>query len=124
MATVDPATVRRMPAVQVPVAFLTGHGTEQATYAGGLLWALLQQAGVLAPDPRVRLHQAVLVTGRDGYAALVALAEIDPAFEGKPVILAWQRDGAALPGGELRLIVPGDRRGGRAVRDVVRVELR
>jgi hypothetical protein len=33
-----------------------------------------------------------VVTGRDGYAAVLALAEIDPEFEGKQVLLAYRRD--------------------------------
>jgi DMSO/TMAO reductase YedYZ molybdopterin-dependent catalytic subunit len=47
------------------------------------------------------------------------MGEIDPAFEGKQVLLAYEGDGKAIP---LRLVVPGDKRGGRAVKDVVRVE--
>jgi hypothetical protein len=54
--------------------------------------------------------------------AVLALAEIDPEFEGKQVLLAFRRDGQPMPG-ELRLVVPGDRRGGRSARDVVRIEL-
>ena len=56
--------------------------------------------------------------------AVLTLAEIDPEFEGKRVILAYWRDGQPLPGGELRLVVPGDHRGGRSVREVVKIELR
>jgi DMSO/TMAO reductase YedYZ molybdopterin-dependent catalytic subunit len=91
---------------------------------GALLWSLLEQAGGLATDPRTRLRRSVAVTGRDGYVAVLALAEIDPEFEGKPVLLAYRRDGQPMGGNELRLVVPGDHRGGRSVRDVVRIELR
>jgi hypothetical protein len=42
------------------------------------------------------------VTGRDGYVAVPALAEIDPDFEGKQVILAYRRNGEVLAGNELR----------------------
>ena len=121
---VDPASVAQLPAVEQRVSFVTGHGTEQATYTGALLWSLLEQAGGLGTDPRTRLRRSVAVTGRDGYVAVLALAEIDPEFEGKPVLLAYRRDGQPMGGNELRLVVPGDHRGGRSVRDVVRIELR
>jgi hypothetical protein len=75
-------------------------------------------------DPHVRLRHTVAVTGRDGYAAVLALAEIDPEFEGKKVLLAYRRNNQPFPNNELRLVVPGDRRGGRSVHDVMRIELR
>ena len=61
----------------------------------------------------------VRVTGADGYAAPVAMAEIAPAFEGKPVILAVTRNGAPLA--RPLLVVPGDHLHGRDVRDVVAI---
>jgi hypothetical protein len=121
---IDLASVERLPAVEQQVSFLTGHGTEQATYTGALLWSLLENAGTLGGEPRARIRRTVAVTGRDGYVAVLALAEIDPEFEGKQVIVAYRKDGQPMPGSELRLVVPGDRRGGRSVRDVVRIELR
>ena len=55
---------------------------------------------------------------------LLALGEIAPEFEGKPVLLAERMNGVALGEGHWRLIVPGDRHGGRAVRDVATITLR
>lgn len=124
MQTIDLATMQALPQVDTHVAMLTGHGTVQATYRGALLWTVLQKAGVISSDERSHVRTTVLVTGRDGYTAVLALAEIDPAFEGKPVIVADRQDGRALNAGELRLVVPGDKRGGRSVRDVVKIELR
>ena len=66
---------------------------------------------------------AVLVTGRDGYAAVVALGEISPDLEGKSAIVAYARDGAVLPGDSLRLVLPGDRRGSRAVFAISRIDI-
>ena len=57
---VDPASVAQLPAVEQRVSFVTGHGTEQATYPGALLWSLLEQAGGLGTDPRTR-HVAALL---------------------------------------------------------------
>jgi DMSO/TMAO reductase YedYZ molybdopterin-dependent catalytic subunit len=118
--TVDLAVIRQLPAVTETISFLTGHGEEKGTYKGALLWAVLEKEGVVeAGGPRGRVRQEVLVTGRDGYVAALGMGEIDPAFEGKQVLLAYEGDGKAIP---LRLVVPGDKRGGRAVKDVVRVE--
>jgi hypothetical protein len=65
----------------------------------------------------------VRVTGADGYTAVVALAEIAPQFAERPILLAGRMNGAPLPDNALRLIVPGDRRGGRSVRDVIRIDI-
>jgi Oxidoreductase molybdopterin binding domain len=121
--TIDPAIVEQLPEIEQKVSFLTGHGPEQATYTGALLWSLLEHVQMLGGDPRARLRRTVLVTGRDGYVAVLALAEIDPEFEGKHVLLAYRRDGQPMDGNALRLVVPGDRRGGRSVRDVVRIDV-
>ena len=43
--------------------------------------------------------------------------------EAKPVLAADHLTGAALPGGALRLVVPGDRRAGRSVRDLARITI-
>ena len=122
--SVDPAMVEQLPAKDERISFLTGHGTEEANYTGALLWSLLERSGVLSSDPRARVRRVVAVTGRDGYTAVLALAEIDPRFEGKQVLLAYRKDGQPMPKNELRLVVPGDQHGGRSVRDVVRIEIR
>jgi len=121
---IDPATVEQLPAIEQKVSFLTGHGPEQASYTGALLWSVLEHTQSLGGDRRARLRRVVMVTGRDGYTAVLALAEIDPDFEDKQVLLAYRRDGQPMDGHALRLVVPGDRHGGRSVRDVVRIEIR
>jgi hypothetical protein len=120
---IDPAMVEKLPAVEEKISFLTAHGPEQASYTGALLWSVLDRAEMLGGDRRARLRRTILVTGRDGYTAVLALGEIDPEFEGKQVLLAYRRDGQPMEGHALRLVVPGDRHGGRSVRDVVRIDL-
>jgi DMSO/TMAO reductase YedYZ molybdopterin-dependent catalytic subunit len=47
-----------------------------------------------------------------------------PDFEGKSAILAITENGQPLPPEDgIRLIVPGDKHGGRAVRDVVKIDI-
>jgi hypothetical protein len=121
----DAVVLAQMPSVQVHVPFLTEHGTETADNTGAMLWSVLQQLGLISSaNPRDWEKQTIIVTGRDGYAVVLAMAEIDPAFEGKEIVLADQVDGHPIPGSGLRLVVPGDRRGGRSVRDVVRIGVR
>jgi hypothetical protein len=119
------ADLAKLPAVSEHIAFQTEHGSRAADYAGPRLWDLLQSAGLAeAAAPRDLLRDAILVTGSDGYAVVIAIGEIEPHFEGKSIILAQKMNGAPLSGGEMRLAVPGDRHGGRSVRDVVRIEVR
>lgn len=111
-----------LPAVQVTVAVEPGHGPPQRTYEGPLLWAVLERAGVVHADKfREQVRQMVTVAGSDGYTVLLALGEISPEFEGKQVIVAERADGQPLASGHLRLIVPGEKRAGRSVRDLVRI---
>lgn len=118
--TID--ALKAMPQTEIDVSFETAHGTQSGHYTGVLLWNVIQQAAIAeAPDSKAKHHlrHPLIVTGRDGYAVVVAVGEIDPDLEGKQVILT---DDDAANG--VRLIVPGDKHGARDVRDVVRVEVR
>lgn len=115
--------LQKLPATRVRVAYSSDHGQEEAVYTGGLLWEIIRQAAPIdGPGPGAFLRRVVLVTGSDGYAVALAWGEIDPDFEGKDVILAYAKDGTPLkPEQGIRLIVPDDKRGNRAVRDVVKI---
>lgn len=121
--TLDVDDLKRLPPVTVAVAFETAHGTESGTYTGALLWTVLDRAGFIDdPGKNARFRHAILVTGSDGYGVALSEGEIDPLLEAKSVILAYEKDGKPLSGGgAIRLIVPGDKHGGRAVRDVASV---
>jgi DMSO/TMAO reductase YedYZ molybdopterin-dependent catalytic subunit len=71
------------------------------------------------------LRMAVLFRARDGYVTLFALADFDPAFRGRTLLLADAVDGKPLPSnaGPLRLIVPGDKRAARWARMVNAIEI-
>ena len=89
----DEALLKSMPAVTVAVSFETGQGKKSGNFTGVLLWALLEKAGTIdAPGKNARLRHTLLITGRDGYAAAVALGEIDPHYEGKQAIVAYAGD--------------------------------
>lgn len=109
-----------LPAVTEDAAIEHGEGT----WTGPLLWNVLTDAGVVDPNkPAEQVQLAVKVTGADGWTAVFGLAELGPEFAGKPIQLADRVDGAPIPGQGLRLIVPGEHRGGRSVRDVVRIDI-
>lgn len=94
------------------------------TWTGPLLWDVLVDAdAVNASKPAEAVHLGVRVIGSDGWTAVFGLAELSPEFAGKPIQLADKVDGAPIAGQGLRLIVPDERRGGRSVRDVVRIDI-
>jgi DMSO/TMAO reductase YedYZ molybdopterin-dependent catalytic subunit len=116
------AMIAALPVVQVSVSFATAKGQFGARFAGPLLWSVLVKDGAVDPaKPRLQAGQTVLVTGQDGYSAALAVGEVSPDFEGKPVILAETMNGHALGPSHLRLVIPGDRKGARNVRDVARI---
>jgi hypothetical protein len=125
-ATIFVATDRleQLPASTVVVSFGTDHGQFQASFKGPTLWSLLLATKTISSKkPGQDVRGFVTITGQDGYTALIALAEIAPEFEGKRIILADAMDGKPLDDGHLRLVVPGDKRGGRSVRDVTRISV-
>lgn len=66
----------------------------------------------------------MIVRGRDGYAVLFSLGELDAALGAKSVVIATQCDGKPIPDadGPYRLVVPGEGRAARSVRQVVTIE--
>ena len=125
----DADELRRLPRAEVRVADHHEPGKEVA-YAGTPLVEALRAAG-LTLDPgmagiRQTVAASVLVEAADGYRAVFALAELDPALTDRVILLADTRDGQPLGAGEgpWRLVVPGDKRPARAVRQVVAVTLR
>jgi hypothetical protein len=67
-----------------------------------------------------QLSKFLLVQAADGYRALFALPELDPAFTDAVVPLADRRDGQPLAPSEgpLRLVVANEKRQARWVRQV------
>lgn len=109
-----------MPAFQ---AQATSYGDRQSTFIGAMLWPLIVAARPI-PDPTwgSSVSHVIFARGADGTAAAVAIAEIDPEYEGKPLLVAYKQDGAVLPAP--RLVVPGDRHAGRNLPNLVTIEVR
>jgi DMSO/TMAO reductase YedYZ molybdopterin-dependent catalytic subunit len=99
----------------------TDHGKE-ADFEGVALSDVLKMAGIPTGE-RLRGKQLVkylLVDARDGYQVVFALAELDSAFTDREVLLADRRGGNSLSAdeGPLRIVVPGEKRQARWVRQV------
>lgn len=121
--TLSLADLQALPPVTVEVTYATARGPQSATYTGALLWPLLTAAApVDEPGRNTHLRHTLLAHGRDGYAVALAFGELDPHMAGKQVIIAYAQDGKPLP--LLRLVVPDDSHAGRAVRDLVFIEVR
>jgi hypothetical protein len=67
----------------------------------------------------------LVVEAADGYRAVFALPELDPAFTDCIILLADRREGKPLGGteGPLRVIVPGEKRHARWVRQVIALKV-
>ncbi len=118
------ADIAMLPHLTVRVTTEKGVATE---YEGVPIAEILRKAGApLGKDLRgPYLALGVVAGAPDGYRVLFSLAEIDPAFSSRVIILADRRDGKQLDNheGPLRIIVPGDQRGARWIRAVNTLKL-
>lgn len=94
----------------------------EATFEGTPLLEILRLAGVkLGEQLRGKeMMTYVLVKAADDYQVVFALPELDPGFTDRVIFLADHRDGKplSLEEGPLRIIVPGEKRQARWVRQV------
>jgi DMSO/TMAO reductase YedYZ molybdopterin-dependent catalytic subunit len=99
-----------------------GHDGQPMRFAGVTLTEVLKAAGVPAAEKLrgAQLSKFLLVEAADGYRAVFALPELDPAFTDTVVLLADRRDGQplAVDEGPLRLVVAHEKRQARWVRQV------
>jgi hypothetical protein len=121
--TLSPIQISNLPHVMVKVL---DHDAP-AQFEGASLASLLSTAGVQLGDKLrgPRMTEVLLVEAADSYRVVFALAEVDPAFSERAIILADKRDGKPLDAkeGPLRIIAPGDKRPARWVRQVIALRL-
>lgn len=114
------------PAVTKHASFVDSDQNQTITgaFTGVLLFDVLNSAHIqFNPDVKDDLLRFyVIATAPDGYLTLISWGEIAPGFGEQPVLVAYACDGQPLS--ELRLIVPGDRRGGRDVKNVISLDVR
>ncbi|HEY1297959.1 MAG TPA: molybdate ABC transporter substrate-binding protein [Chloroflexota bacterium] len=121
--------LKQLPAETVNVSFQAGQGTTTASFTGTRLLNVFDAAGgaKLPNDTNnARLRTTVMVTGADGYQVALGWGELDPEFGAAPILLAYAQDGKPLGDkqGMARLVVPGDKRGGRYVSTVKSIDIR
>jgi len=122
------ADVQKLPTETLEATFQSGQTTEKHTYKGVRLVVLMNQYGPKLNDQRKndKLRKYVVISAKDGYEVVVAWGELDPEFGNAPILLAWEEDGKLLEdkNGPFRLVVPTDKRGGRYVSGVIKIEMR
>jgi hypothetical protein len=123
VATFDEHALGALPQTSVTAAT---HEEKPSRWDGVALVDILRQAGApLGKSLRGRgMTKFVRITATDGYEVIFTLAELDPDFGNANVMLADRRDGQALPAdiGPYRIVVPGDKRPARWIRQVSTIE--
>src|SRR5215475_9165024 len=103
------------------------HSSPPAAFEGITLKSVLEKAGVTFGESMKgkRLASCLLVEASDGYRAVIALPELDPAFTDKQVVLALLRDGKPLSEkeGPYRIVIPDEKRMARWVRQVTTLKI-
>ena len=97
-------------------------------YSGVPVFELLKMAGVtLGKELKgENLTKYMLVRSSDGYEVVFSLAELDPVFTNRVIILADQKEGKPLADrvGPFRLVVPDENRPARSVLEVSNLIIR
>lgn len=119
----DAATRAKLPAAS---ATLTAHGTVQ-TCEGVWLADLAAAAGLPAGDALRgdALTTIIMAEAADGYRVAFTLAELDARLGKRQVLVADRCAGTLLSAsdGPLRLVVPGEARAARSVRQLQRLRV-
>ncbi|MFG6079418.1 molybdopterin-dependent oxidoreductase [Paracoccus litorisediminis] len=121
--TLDASSLAQLPVTETTTVYRSSKGIESGLYKGVLLWDLLVAQGVVTEDHKAALRHTLLVTAGDGHQVAFSIGEIAPEFGNRPVLLAYEMNGAPIPDG-LRMVVPGDLRGARHIKDIVTLDYR
>jgi hypothetical protein len=92
-----------------------------AEFEGVPVAEVLKLAGVEVGKMKgPQMTQALLIEAADGYKVVFALAEFDPDFTSREILLTDKRDGKPLDAkeGPWRIVAPGDKRPARWIRQV------
>ena len=104
------------------------HDGKPTAFEGVALVDILRLAGMEFGEKLRGKNLALFLTvdATDGYRAVFALPELDPAFTDQTIILADRRDGKVLPEaeGQWRIVVPNETRPARWVRKVIALTIR
>jgi hypothetical protein len=115
---------------QENVTYFAAGSVVTESFTGVLLWDLLNAppVGGITTDPNIKndiLHKVIVVTGSDCYQSVFGAGEINPSFGGNQIMVAYATGGASLgTAGFARIVVPGDKAGGRFVSNIVEIEVK
>jgi len=114
--------LKKMPAEHADVSYQSERGTVSASFTGVLIWSLIAAAGGIDDAEKgAELRHSIRITAKDGYVVVTSTGEIAPDFGGKQALVAYERDGKPLD--DFRIVMPGDKHGGRNARDVVSIKI-
>jgi len=120
---IDASELHKLPRVEARTTDPHDPGKEMV-YSGTPLVEVLKAGGLLFDSAMAGIRETVtmtvLVEATDGYRAVFSLAELDPELTDRVILLADTKDGQPLPPreGPFRIIVPGEKRLARWVRQV------
>ena len=103
------------------------HSSGPVNFEGVTLKSVLEKAGVTFGESMKgkRLANCLLVEAADGYRAVIALPELDPAFTDRQILLAFLRDGKPLgeKEGPYRIVIRDEKRMARWVRQLTTLKI-
>lgn len=125
----DQLTQQYSPA-QENVTYFAAGSVVTESFTGVLLWDLLNSppVGGITTNSDIKndiLHKVIVVTGSDCYQSVFGAGEVNPSFGGSQIMVAYATGGASLgTAGFARIVVPGDKAGGRFVSNIVEIEVK
>ncbi len=120
---IEAAELHQLPRTELRTTDPHDSGRE-IVYSGTPLVEVLKAGGLQLESGTARIRETVAITvlieATDGYRAAFALAELDSELTDRIILLADTKDGQPLPPseGSFRVIVPGEKRAARWVRQV------
>jgi hypothetical protein len=130
-AVFDLDDLKQFPPAQQNVTYFAAGSVVTEAFTGVLLWDLLNSPPVngIVTNPTIKndiLHKVAIVTGTDCYQSVFGAGEFNPFFGGSQIIhgCLCHRRTAARQRWFCRIVVPGDKAGGRFVSNIANIEVR
>jgi hypothetical protein len=129
-AAFDLKALQQFAPAQANVTYFAAGSVVTESFTGALLWDLLNNSPVngMVTNPNIKndiLHKVVIVTGTDCYQSVFGAGEFDPSFGDSQIMVAYFTGGQSLGAdGFARIVVPGDKEGGRFVSNIANIEVR